>query len=408
MPLSHHASQAQRLRYALTGAAVACLALVACIAVLSANGLFPEDQPISELNRSGVETNSGQFNVAQVGRYSMRAERQARNFELDSERRVQQATDLDGAARVQSKLSATEETRARHSAYLAADVKSRIQKLLSAGRDQVNRATKFAAKASKLKISAHKLLGQAKAAKQVSNAEDKTYHRLLNKYSVVVDKIHKLTEEGRDILDQVHEAGLKLADLATNYQKAKKGGASAKKIKAIKKKLDVQKKDIAALAQKKVSADADLDKAKLLMDKNQPVITRADRAKYNSVQAYAKYTSLARHANKLSQISTKLQARAESLKELIGTTELTLKQKRKLFWHFKNRAKTEMSIAEKAEDKKEALRRAARRAKSIAGRLEGKAHKIRSLAMNGVNDAMDQDVRDQKQRDAELHDTYKH
>jgi hypothetical protein len=73
----------------------------------------------------------------QVGRYAVRAERQSKDYDSKAERQIAFATDSDNAATSERELAAKEEKRARESAYLAADVKSRIDKILEAGRDQV-------------------------------------------------------------------------------------------------------------------------------------------------------------------------------------------------------------------------------------------------------------------------------
>jgi len=73
----------------------------------------------------------------QVGRYAVRAERQGGDYDQKAERQIAFATDNDNAASGERDLAAKEEKRARDSAYLAADTKSRIDKVLEAGRDQV-------------------------------------------------------------------------------------------------------------------------------------------------------------------------------------------------------------------------------------------------------------------------------
>jgi hypothetical protein len=75
----------------------------------------------------------------QVGRYAVRAERQSGDYDSKAERQIAFATDNDNAATAERQLAAKEESRARDSAYLAADIKSRIDKILEAGRDQVRR-----------------------------------------------------------------------------------------------------------------------------------------------------------------------------------------------------------------------------------------------------------------------------
>ena len=77
----------------------------------------------------------------QVGRYAVRAERQSGDYDQKAERQVAFATDNDNAATSERLLAAKEEKRARQSAYLAADIKSRIDKILEAGRDQVERCS---------------------------------------------------------------------------------------------------------------------------------------------------------------------------------------------------------------------------------------------------------------------------
>jgi hypothetical protein len=81
----------------------------------------------------------------QVGRYAVRAERQSGDYDAKAERQIAFATDSDNAATSERELAAKEEKRARESAYLAADVKSRIDKILEAGRDQVGRLLAVAA-----------------------------------------------------------------------------------------------------------------------------------------------------------------------------------------------------------------------------------------------------------------------
>ena len=67
----------------------------------------------------------------------MRAERQSKDYDEKAERQIAFATDSDNSATSERELAAKEEKRARESAYLAADIKSRIDKILEAGRDQV-------------------------------------------------------------------------------------------------------------------------------------------------------------------------------------------------------------------------------------------------------------------------------
>ena len=78
----------------------------------------------------------------QVGRYAVRAERQSQDYDEKAERQIAFATDNDNAASGERDLAAKEESRARQSAYLAADLKSRIDKTLEEGRDQVSSAAR--------------------------------------------------------------------------------------------------------------------------------------------------------------------------------------------------------------------------------------------------------------------------
>ena len=73
----------------------------------------------------------------EVGRYAVRAERQSEDYDQKAERQISFATDNDNSATAERQLAAKEEKRARQSAYLAADIKERIDKILEAGRDQV-------------------------------------------------------------------------------------------------------------------------------------------------------------------------------------------------------------------------------------------------------------------------------
>ena len=73
----------------------------------------------------------------EVGLYSVRAERESEDYDRKAERQISFATDNDNAATSERELAAKEEKRARQSAYLAADIKSRIDKVLEEGRDEV-------------------------------------------------------------------------------------------------------------------------------------------------------------------------------------------------------------------------------------------------------------------------------
>ena len=90
-------------------------------------------------SEDGVYRSDVLLSPLQVGRYAVRAERQSGDYDQKAERQVAFATDNDNAATSERLLAAKEEKRARQSAYLAADIKSRIDKILEAGRDQVGR-----------------------------------------------------------------------------------------------------------------------------------------------------------------------------------------------------------------------------------------------------------------------------
>jgi hypothetical protein len=75
----------------------------------------------------------------QVGRYAVRAERQSADYDKKAERQIAFAADNDNAASSERNLASKEESRARNSAYLAADMKATIDKVLEEGRDQVNK-----------------------------------------------------------------------------------------------------------------------------------------------------------------------------------------------------------------------------------------------------------------------------
>ena len=75
----------------------------------------------------------------EVGLYAVRAERESADYDKKAERQIAFATDNDNAASAESQLAAKEEKRARQSAFLAADVKSRIDRVLEEGKDEVYR-----------------------------------------------------------------------------------------------------------------------------------------------------------------------------------------------------------------------------------------------------------------------------
>jgi hypothetical protein len=130
-------------RSRLLAASAAALLLVA-VAALAYNNLGGKSESRSEL-----------LSPLQVGRYAVRAERQSSDYDSKAERQIAFATDNDNAATAERELAAKEEKRARDSAYLAADIKSRIDKILEAGRDQVGLNKYLAVKADKTAGSGH-------------------------------------------------------------------------------------------------------------------------------------------------------------------------------------------------------------------------------------------------------------
>merc|ERR1712205_186923 len=164
-------------------------------------------------NRAAV---SELLSPLQVGRYAVRAERQSGDYDSKAERQIAFATDSDNAATSERELAAKEEKRARESAYLAADVKSRIDKIFEAGRDQVNQATKLKAKAG-LQESAAELLTKAKGEKETAAALKAKYYKTVDTYGEAVKKIDKATADAQSILDQMNAQSLVLAQVATQY-----------------------------------------------------------------------------------------------------------------------------------------------------------------------------------------------
>ena len=106
----------------------------------------------------------------QVGRYAVRAERQSKDYDSKAERQIAFATDSDNAATSERELAAKEEKRARESAYLAVDVKSRIDKILEAGRDQVRLKRGFGSGDTVFEHSAGVVTGQYQQATRWSGA----------------------------------------------------------------------------------------------------------------------------------------------------------------------------------------------------------------------------------------------
>ena len=122
-------SQGKLRALTVSTAAFAVVAIVAFVGVYAARG--SENAGPQEL-----------LSPLQVGRYAVRAERQSNDYDQKAERQIAFATDNDNAAAAERDLAAKEEKRARDSAYLAADEKSTIDKILEDGRDQVGRNLK--------------------------------------------------------------------------------------------------------------------------------------------------------------------------------------------------------------------------------------------------------------------------
>merc|ERR1712230_329402 len=205
----------------------AVLAVIAAAALIAvACGVHYNRAAVSEL-----------LSPLQVGRYAVRAERQSGDYDSKAERQIAFATDSDNAATSERELAAKEEKRARESAYLAADVKSRIDKILEAGRDQVNQATKLKAKAGRLQESAAELLTKA-------NGE-------------AVKKIDKATADAQSILDQMNAQSLVLAQVATQYGVATNHGQNpdASTAAALRAQLLQAQKDLATITARKAQAD---------------------------------------------------------------------------------------------------------------------------------------------------------
>jgi hypothetical protein len=119
-------SSARTGRAGLLSVFVSSLAVLSFVAVIYINSSGNNDTPQELLS------------PLQVGRYAVRAERQSQDYDQKAERQIAFATDNDNAASSERDLAAKEESRARNSAYLAADLKASIDKVLEEGRDQVD------------------------------------------------------------------------------------------------------------------------------------------------------------------------------------------------------------------------------------------------------------------------------
>jgi len=380
-PLSVHAQEKQRARTGLVVLATSFLFAVALLAFLN-----EYSEPMLQID--ALELKDG-FTVSQIGQYGMRADRQARNFEQDAERRTDQATALRTKSSDADAASAELEQNARKSAFLAADQKDQIKQLISTGKDQVTRAVQYNAHARKLRLQAKSLMGNALEHLKTSEVDEKRYNINLDKYSKVVQRIHALEAVGDGVITKLHEAGLKLASVAQRYlvaSSAKKPDAKA--VAKLKQSLDAAQEAVAKLTQEQVLADTDVQKAKLLMDKYQPLIEKADRLKYDSVQEYAAYANLKSRSASLESKAASIAGRAENLKELLASSMSELKTLRAAYWHYKKRSQAEMKAADAAETKTEALRKAARAVEQISSTLQSKADTIRQLSQQGVHKAL--------------------
>mmetsp|Transcript_9143 Transcript_9143/g.30479 ORF Transcript_9143/g.30479 Transcript_9143/m.30479 type:complete len:378 (-) Transcript_9143:144-1277(-) len=327
----------------------------------------------------------------QVGRYAVRAERQSQDYDQKAERQIAFASDNDDAAAGERDLAAKEEKRARQSAYLAADVKSRIDKILEEGRDQVNQATKLKAKAGRLQEMAAELLGQAKTEKESAAALKAKYYKTMDEYSDAVKKIDTATMNAQEILDQMNAQSLTLAEVATEYGTASGHGENPGAAAAVELKGELRKaqQDLAAITAKKAKADEETADARKLADQYQPLIIDAEKDKRSSDFHFQEFAQLTDQADQLQSRADALLARADTIDGLIQSTQSELGEKRKQFEHYKNRAQTEMAISLQAEDKEALLRKQAREARYKAAELSDKARRLRALAQRGVNNVME-------------------
>ena len=139
------------------------------------------------------------------------------------------------------------------------------------GKDQVTRAVQYNAHARKLRKQAKGLMGSALGHLKQSEVDEKRYNINLNRYSKVVSKIHALEAVGDGVITRLHEAGLKLAAVASRYiQVSSAKPVNAKTLASVKKSLDAAQESVAKLTQEQVLADTDVQRAKLLMDKYVP------------------------------------------------------------------------------------------------------------------------------------------
>jgi len=328
------------------------------------------------------------YSALQVGRYAVRAERQAHGYRLDAERQIQLATSADNEATDDNNMSIEEEKRARASAYLAADVKDRIEKTLNAGRDEVKQSTKEKAKAGRLSNQADSVMTLARERLKSAKKHERAYRAEMGRYGKVVDKYDKVMMERRELLDHINTAGIKLADDMTAYAKAAKAGGAGKTAAAL---LVTQDRSaLADLETKHIAMNNKARKAKEMADKYQPLIISANKNQRDSQNDYGTYTRLKHRANVLYKKAAALMDHADTVDGLIQMTEKDLKDKRKQFLMYKTRAEKEMAISLHAEDQEDQLRRAARQSRYMAGKLFDKARRLSQLSQKGLNEVMKQ------------------
>jgi len=360
--------------------------VAAVLSVIAASALIAVACTV-HANRGGA---TELLSPLQVGRYAVRAERQSKDYDSKAERQIAFATDSDNAATSERELAAKEEKRARESAYLAADVKSRIDKILEAGRDQVNQATKLKAKAGRLQESAAELLKKAKTEKETAASLKATYYKTMDTYGEAVKKIDKATADAQSILDQMNAQSLVLAQVATQYGVATNHGQNpdAATAAALRAQLLQAQKDLATITARKAQADEDTATARKLADQYQPMIIQAEKDKRESDFHFQNFAHLTHDADTLQNRADALLKRASTTDGLIESTQDNLADKRKQFEHYKNRAQTEMAISLQAEDKEAELRTQARAARKEAAEEADKARRLRALAQEGVNNVM--------------------
>jgi len=360
--------------------------VAAVLSIIAATALIAVATTVHANRSSAAEL----LSPLQVGRYAVRAERQSGDYDSKAERQIAFATDSDNAATSERELAAKEEKRARESAYLAADVKSRIDKILEAGRDQVNQSTKLKAKAGRLQESAAELLTKAKGEKETAAALKAKYYKTMDTYGEAVKKIDKATADAQSILDQMNAQSLVLAQVATQYGVATNHGQNpdAATAAALRAQLLQAQKDLATITARKAQADEDTATARKLADEYQPMIIAAEKDKRSSDFHFQNFAHLTHDADTLQNRADALLKRAGTTDGLIESTQDNLEEKRKQFEHYKNRAQTEMAISLQAEDKEAELRTQARSGRKEAAELADKARRLRALAQEGVNNVM--------------------